>query len=70
MIVLDPKYVVRNFVISLQRLIFFFKYEMRVLPLVRDISLNSQYIKNSSLGIGVHSSVTKMQQSALIFAMK
>ena len=36
------------------------KCEMRVSTLARDISFNSLHIKNSSHGIGVHSSVTVM----------
>ena len=47
-----------------------FKYEMSVSTLLRDISFNSQHIKNSSQGIGVRSSVIKIQQSAAIFAVK
>ena len=35
------------------------KCEMRILTLVRDICFNSLRIKNSSYGIGVHSSVTR-----------
>ena len=35
-----------------------------------DIYFNSLHIKNSSHGIRVHSSVTKMQQNAIIFAIK
>ena len=50
--------------------LFLIKNEMRVSTLVRDISFNSLHIKSSSHGIGVHSSVTKMQQSAVIFALK
>ena len=46
------------------------KYEMRVLTLVCDISFNSLHIKNSFHSIVVHSTVTKMQQSVVIFAIK
>ena len=46
------------------------KYEMRVLTLVCHIFFNSLHIKNSFHGIVVHSTVTKMQQSVVIFAIK
>ena len=45
-------------------------YVMRVSTLVHDVSFNSLHIKNSSHGTGVHSSVTEMQQSAVIIEIK
>ena len=42
---------------------------MKVSTFVHDISFNSQHIKNSSHGIGVHSCVT-LDATKLIFALK
>ena len=46
------------------------KYEMRVWTLVRDISFNSQHIKNSSHDIEVHLSATRCHKVRLFFAIK